>query len=110
MARWNWRTRVVVAVGALGLSTPTWASDSGEPVDATYVSSVGPGIAALIATGMERSSSFWDLVARIERTDWAVFIMRARCPAPEIVAYPADWALSAWPRARRRLGTKTADS
>jgi hypothetical protein len=85
MASGSWRTRLVV-VAALGLSTPAWASDRGEPTAATHIKALGSDIDALVALGIDRSPTFRELVAQVERRGGVVFVMRGRCPANQVVS------------------------
>lgn len=87
MTRWNSQTvcsAILVLTTAL-FSAPAHAAEADENLS-SHVRAVGSDIETLIAAGQERSATFRGLVARIERSDWGVFVLRGRCPEPAIVA------------------------
>ena len=77
---------MLVALVALAFAIPAQTADSAELVGRVQVRTVGPDLDALIVSGLDRSPTFRELINRLGRTDWLVFVVRGRCPEPEIVA------------------------
>jgi hypothetical protein len=64
-----------MTLGLLLLATPVFAEGSLERVIV-----VDPTLATLVSEGHTRSMTFRDLIDRIERSDWVVFVQAGRCP------------------------------
>ena len=71
-----WRGMLGVALAAIAAAgADTVAAQSGSPA----VRPEDAGIRALIASGMERSATFSDLNARLEKGDVIVYVRFSRC-------------------------------
>ena len=71
-----WRGMVGVALAAIAAAgADTVAAQSGSPA----VRPEDAGVRALIASGMERSATFRDLNARLEKGDVIVYVRFSRC-------------------------------
>lgn len=77
MAAWKWGARLFV-LGVVG-AVPAGASDWPTP-DARPVRTGNPAVSRLLADGAARSPTFAELLGRLGRTQWLVFVERGRCP------------------------------
>jgi len=79
MTTWRSIAAFVVVIGVLPFGGRAAAQDSAA-AEIIRVRTPNKHISQLLAYGAERSPTFRELLSRLDRTRWFVFIQRGRCP------------------------------